>query len=116
MNLLLQGVAGTLILIGSLFLFLGALGVYRFPDVYNRLQAGTKSTTLGALSLILGVGLAEPAWLPKALVLMLFILLTNPVSSHAIGRASYKSGYPLWEGSIVDHCQEHDACKGGGEA
>ncbi len=113
MSILLQILAEFFILVGAAFLFLGALGVYRFPDVYNRLQAGTKSTTLGALSLILGVGLAHPSWLPKALVLMLFILLTNPVSSHAIGRASYKSGYPLWEKSVVDHCQTHETCKGG---
>ncbi len=105
--------AHALILVGTLFLFLGALGVYRFPDVYNRLQAGTKATTLGALSLMLGVGLAQPAWLPKTLVIMLFVLLTNPVSSHAIGRASYKSGYPLWEGSVVDHCKDTEVCKGG---
>ncbi len=113
MTPLLTGLAAVLILIGSFFLFLGAFGVYRFPDVYNRLQAGTKSTTLGALSLILGVGLAHPAWLPKALVIMLFILLTNPVSSHAIARASYKSGYPLWEGSVVDHCEDAEVCTGG---
>ncbi|MFO7899417.1 MAG: monovalent cation/H(+) antiporter subunit G, partial [Planctomycetota bacterium] len=40
--------------IGTLFLFLGSLGVFRFPDVYNRLQAGTKCTTLGAFLTIVG--------------------------------------------------------------
>jgi multicomponent Na+:H+ antiporter subunit G len=45
-----------MLLVGSVFLFLGALGIYRMPDLYNRLQAGTKATTLGAMSTILGVG------------------------------------------------------------
>jgi len=48
--------------IGTLFLFLGNLGVLRLPDVYNRIQAGTKCTTLGALLTIVGVGIMQPDW------------------------------------------------------
>jgi len=90
-----------LMVLGAIFLFLGALGIYRMPDVYNRLQAGTKSSTLGAMSLILGVGLykligvdgmVEWNWLVKSIVIVVFIGIANPLSSHAIGRAAYKSG------------------------
>lgn len=94
------------ILIGVLFLFLGSLGVFRMPDVYNRLQAGTKCTTLGAFSTIVGVGIIEPSWLLKALVIAFFLLLTNPVAAHAIGRASYKMGVKLTEKSVVDQYGE----------
>ncbi len=100
-----------MIYIGAIFLFLGALGIFRFPDVYNRLQAGTKCTTLGAFSSIVGVGLVHPAWLPKTLLIAFFILLTNPISSHALGRASYKSGVKLWKGSVVDKCKEFEECQ-----
>ncbi|WP_177428076.1 cation:proton antiporter, partial [Candidatus Venteria ishoeyi] len=48
-----QLLANILLLIGSIFLFLGALGLVRMPDVYNRIQAGTKATTLGALTVLL---------------------------------------------------------------
>ncbi|MCD6131111.1 MAG: Na+/H+ antiporter subunit G [Candidatus Hydrothermae bacterium] len=95
-----------LILIGVIFLFLGSLGVFRMPDVYNRLQAGTKCTTLGAFSTIVGVGIIEPSWLPKSLVIAFFLLLTNPVAAHAIGRASYKMGVKLTEKSVVDQYGE----------
>ncbi len=91
-----------MIIFGAIFLFLGALGILRFPDVYNRLQAGTKATTLGAFCSIVGVGLLRPDWLPKALIIAVFILMTNPISSHALGRASYRSGIKLWKGSVVD--------------
>jgi multicomponent Na+:H+ antiporter subunit G len=87
---------------GILFLFLGSLGVFRMPDVYNRLQAGTKCTTLGAFLTIIGVGIMEPAWLAKTLVIGLFILITNPISNHALGRASRKSGVPLCDKTVVD--------------
>jgi len=95
-----------LILIGVIFLFLGSLGVFRMPDVYNRLQAGTKCTTLGAFSTIVSVGIIEPSWLLKSLVIAFFLLLTNPVAAHAIGRASYKMGVKLTEKSVVDQYGE----------
>ncbi len=99
------------LIIGSLFLFLGPLGILRFPDVYNRLQAGTKSTTLGAISALFGIGLLEPGWLGKIVILILFILLTNPVSSHAIGRSAYRSKVPLCGKSVVDKCEEEHIYK-----
>ena len=99
--------AGTVVtVVGAVFLFVGSLGVYRLPDVYNRLQAGTKCTTLGAFLTTIGVGLANPAWLPKTLLIAMFILLTNPISSHALGRASQKSRVPLWKGSVVDQTED----------
>jgi len=97
--------------IGTIFLFLGSLGVFRFPDVYNRLQAGTKCTTLGAFLTIIGVGISQPDWLPKTLVIALFILITNPISNHALGRASRKSGVSLCDRSVVDKAEEFEEYK-----
>ncbi|MBW2702107.1 MAG: Na+/H+ antiporter subunit G [Deltaproteobacteria bacterium] len=99
------------IAMGVVFLFLGGLGILRFPDVYNRLQAGTKCTTFGAFFTVIGVGIAEPTWFFKTLVIGVFILLTNPISAHAIARASIKSGLPLWNKSVVDKYSETKKCK-----
>jgi len=99
--------AGTIVTgIGTIFLFLGSLGILRMPDVYNRLQAGTKCTTLGAFLTIIGIGIMQPNWLPKTLVIALFILITNPISNHALGRASRKSGVSLCDRSVVDKAEE----------
>jgi multicomponent Na+:H+ antiporter subunit G len=97
--------------VGVAFLLLGSLGVFRFPDVYNRLQAGTKCTTLGAFLTIIGVGIMQPSWLVKCLLIACFILLTNPISSHALGRAAHKSGVSLWEGSVLDKTGEFEGCQ-----
>jgi len=104
-------VGNILTVIGGIFLFLGSLGILRLPDVYNRLQAGAKCTTLGAFLTALGVGLIHPAWLVKTLIIAVFILITNPVSNHALGRASCKSGVKLWEKSVVDKSKEFKECK-----
>ena len=90
------------VIVGLAFQVLGALGLVRLPDVYNRLQAATKSITLGAMSISLGVGIYDVDLLPKALLVAVFLLLTNPISSHAIARAAYRDGVPLWKGSVVD--------------
>ncbi len=80
------------IILGAAFLFLGALGLVRMPDVYNRIQAGTKAVTLGSLAILFGVAFHHPAWLPKLLLIALFILLTSPVGSSTIARAAYLAG------------------------
>ena len=105
-------VIGTIITaVGTIFLFLGSLGVLRLPDVYNRLQAGTKCTTLGAFLAIIGVGIMEPTWFLKTLIIALFILATNPISNHALGRASCKGGVPLCDRSVVDKTKDFEECK-----
>ncbi|MEJ2693436.1 MAG: monovalent cation/H(+) antiporter subunit G [Candidatus Thiodiazotropha sp.] len=85
-----------LLLIGATFTLLGALGLVRMPDVYNRIQAGTKSVTLGALSLLLGVALLQPSWWSKLLVIGLMILVTNPLGSSTIARALLMAGVKPW--------------------
>ena len=86
--------------IGAVFLFLGGLGVLRLPDVYN--------TTFGCFLSIIGVGMMEPAWFWKCLVIAVFVLMTNPISNHALGRAARKSGVPLFRGSVVDKSKDFE--------
>jgi len=97
-----------LIIMGSIFLLLGSLGIVRMPDLYNRIQAGTKATTLGALSAIIGVGLVEPTWFFKTLIIAVFIVLTNPIGSHSIARSSYKSGLKPVVSSKIDEYKEEN--------
>ncbi len=112
MSMVFEIIGGALLLTGSIFLFLGGLGIFRMPDVYNRLQAGTKATTLGGMSLILGVGFlmveTNWAWLVKAAIIVIFIAFSNPISSHALARAMYKrKRYPL----ITSQDENMDAYK-----
>lgn len=81
-----------LLFIGVIFLFLGALGIFRMPDVYSRMQAGTKATTLGAMAFVTGVGFLQPEWMGKALLIVAFIAISNPISSHALARAMHGTG------------------------
>ena len=80
------------LLIGCVFMALGSLGLIRMPDVYNRLQAGTKAATLGTIAVLIGIGFHHPGWWAKLLVIAGFVLFTNPVGSSTIARAALKTG------------------------
>ena len=96
------------IAVGLAFDVLGCLGLVRLPDVYNRLQAATKCVTLGTCSILFGafliVGFTAPGI--KALLCIIFLLLTSPVAAHAIARGAHRAGVKLWEGSVVDRYKE----------
>ncbi len=79
------------LIIGGIFFFLGGLGVLRMPDTFNRIQAGTKATTLGAFSILVGIGFAHPSWIFKLILIIVFIAISNPIGSSVIARATYKS-------------------------
>ena len=88
--------------LGYIFIFLGtisflisAVGLIRMPDIYTRMHVGTKSTTMGTLLVILGTICIEPSWALKLILLAVFILLTNPLSSSVIARATHKDGATL---------------------
>ena len=93
-----------IIAVGVIFDLLGCIGLVRFPDVYNRIQAGTKCVTLGVCLILIGtIFIAEtnPTRL-KAMLCMIFILVTSPTAAHALARAARVSGIPLWDQSVVD--------------
>ncbi len=94
------------LIVGALFCLLAAIGLLRMPDTYNRIQAGTKAGTLGALSLLLGIGLLNPDWWAKLLAIAGFILFTSPVGSSTIARAIHLAGIEPWSAPPRDQSGE----------
>lgn len=116
MNSTIAVIGGIVACGGALFLFLAALGIVRLPDVYNRMQAGTKATTFGTLLVLTGIALAHPSWTGKLLLVMLFMCATNPISSHALARASHFTGIRLARQSVRDDLKKDTPpSEGGGQ-
>lgn len=92
------------IVVGITFDLFGCIGLIRLPDVYNRLQASTKCVTLGTCSILFGVFIkfGFTAAGVKALLCILFLLLTSPVAAHALARGAHKSGIKMWDKSVCD--------------
>lgn len=97
---------GILAIGGSIFLFLGSLGLNRMPDAYNRIQTGTKASTLGTILSLTGLFFFFPGWFGKFMILILFVMITNPISSHVLARAAYFMGVPLTKRTVVDQLNE----------
>lgn len=107
--------AAVLLAVGVAFSLSGAMGIVRMPDVYTRLQCSSKTITMGALPTLLAVVIAKgpvSTYGSRALVVGILLVVMSPLASHALARAAYKAGVPLWEGSVADQ----PADRRGGEA
>lgn len=93
--------------IGAILLLIAAIGVVRLPDLFLRMSATSKASSLGAGCMFLAVAVAagDVSITVRALAGVLFLVLTTPVASHMIGRAAYLSGVPLWKGTVCDDLQ-----------
>jgi len=99
-------VGGLLLVAGTAFLLFGGLGLVRMPDVYNRIQAGTKATTLGTLLSLAGAACLHPEWGLKLLLIGLFLLFTNPLSSQVLARAAHRRGSMKSSATVVDRLED----------
>lgn len=94
-------VTAFLLLFGSLFMLLAAVGVLRMPDVLTRMQAASKAATLGIACVFLGLAVhfQELGVASRAVLVIGFVFLTAPVAAHMLGRAALGLRLPLWPGT-----------------
>lgn len=106
-------VTSIFIVLGTLLVFLSAIGVIRLPDVYSRMHAAGKSSTLGVIFLMLAVitYFLPEGFNAKILLVILFVFLTAPLSSLMITRSAYRNGVPLDESSVRDDLKEMYKCE-----
>ena len=80
---------------GGFFVLVGGVGALRMPDLYTRMHASSLTDTLGSLlilsALMIQGGLSLATL--KLAAIALFLLLTSPVASYALGNAALLSGH-----------------------
>jgi multicomponent Na+:H+ antiporter subunit G len=102
-------ISAIVIILGVLFVVIGAVGLIRLPDFYIRISAITKAATLGVACIMIGVALNynEISIAIKAFAVVLFLLITSPIAAHIIGRAAYDGGVPLWKKTEINEYEEY---------
>jgi multicomponent Na+:H+ antiporter subunit G len=102
-------VVSVFLLSGAAFMLLAGLGILRLPDLPTRMHSSTKAGALGAMLIMGGVVIGFAEWLAfaRGVAIVLFIMLTTPIAAHAIGRAGYMVGVPLWDGTIKDELRDN---------
>lgn len=100
-------ITALLLVSGSLFSFVAALGMLRLPDTIIRMHAATKAGTLGAGLILIAVAVfyQDLGITLRSLAAIVFLLLTAPVAAHLIGRAAYYSGIKLWKKTWIDQLE-----------
>jgi len=104
---MLTAISVILLMLGSILMLLAGVGIVRLPDVFMRMSASTKASTLGVILIMLGVvihfdSLGATA---RAIGIVIFIILTGPISAHRIARAAYLTGTKLWSETNIDELQ-----------
>ena len=97
-------IGGIVLLLGAGFTVLAAIGVVRLPDLYTRMHAASKAGAVGGGLILLAVAVLsqDAAVSMRAVIGVIFLLLTTPVSAHLLARASYLSGYKPCSETLID--------------
>ena len=91
--------------VGGFFTLSGAVGIVRMPDVYCRIQCSSTTITMGAVPVLVALVVAEgplSTYGSRALIVAVLLLVVNPAAAHALARAAYKTGVPMWRGAVRD--------------
>ena len=105
----LQYAAAILIVVGAAFSMLAAVGILRLPDLYTRMHAASKAGVVGAGLILLAVAVVSldgPVIL-RAILGILFLVLTTPVSAHLLARAAYQAGVSPGPETGLDEIEAH---------
>ncbi len=97
MTSILQMIALVAIILGTFFSVVGILGMVRLPDVYARLHATGKVGVFGVVLLLIGAVAWTPLGWGRALLLIVLLMVSGPVTAHALSSAAYRIGLRIKE-------------------
>jgi multicomponent Na+:H+ antiporter subunit G len=94
---LMQYVAAALMMIGAVFSLLAAIGVLRLPDLYTRMHAASKAGVVGAGLVLLAMAIesGDGSVVVRAVLGIVFLLLSTPVGARLLAGAAYRAGLRL---------------------
>ncbi len=89
-----EAIASFLIVFGAVFVFIGSLAMFRFPDFMTRLHGPTKASTLGLAAMLAGFVLhgagAVTGLSVREFLISAFLLVTAPISAHLLARSAIR--------------------------
>lgn len=92
MNFAIELILSLLLLLGGSLILIGSLGLIRLPDVYTRLHAPTKATTLGMGAILIASMLftlfVQGSLSVQQLLITLFLFISAPLTGHLLAKTA----------------------------
>jgi len=100
--------AAVCLLSGAFFALMASVGVVRLPDLLSRMHAATKPQVIGLMLVVTGLALRlrQPSVLGVLALVVLMQMATSVVSSHMVGRASFRAGQVREDLLVVDELSD----------
>lgn len=101
-------VTGIFLILGSFIVLLAGIGVVKMPDIYTRMSATSKASTLGVSVVLITTGFffGTTEIMTRTILIVLFLMITAPVASHLLGKAAHLNKLPLWDRTKRDDLSE----------
>ena len=100
--MILEFLAILAILLGTFFSIVGAIGMWRLPDVYTRMHATGKVGVFGVVLLLIAAIMVTPLGWGKGTVLIVLLMVAGPVTTHALASAAHRLHIPMATGGRND--------------
>ena len=86
-----------IIAVGTLFIFFGIVGIFKFDSFYTRILVAAKIDIVGIITIIIGIVVKHGLsfFSAKSLLLLGIMMIITPLASHMIARAAYLSGHQV---------------------
>ena len=111
MALLIELFSYLFILIGSILILVGSIGLLRLPDVFSRIHAVGMIDTAGIGFIILGL-LLHSGFSNTSIYLIIMgaiLFFTSPISGHAVAISAKQNNLkPILKTSIVESSENKD--------
>ena len=106
-DLILDVLTGVFLILGGFLSLAAGVGLIRFPDAIARMHATTKPQILGVIFILMAIALQDRRWTTVLILLaiIVFQMLTAPISAHMVGRAGYRTGVVKPGSLLVDELE-----------
>ncbi|MGH2618629.1 MAG: cation:proton antiporter [Thermomicrobiales bacterium] len=86
---LIPWIADAFVVLGVVVTTIGVFGIHRMPGIFMKLHAASKSVFLGVCSFLVAlVATGDPAFIARAALIAMLLVLTTPVAAHEIARSA----------------------------
>tara|TARA_R110001583_G_scaffold1583_3_gene12335 strand:- start:15188 stop:15553 length:366 start_codon:yes stop_codon:yes gene_type:complete len=107
MTVFLEIIISILLVVGSIVMLIGSIGLAKFPDYFTRLHAPTKASTLGVACILIASMIFFSIELGhvnfKEALISMFLLITAPVAAHMLGKAGLHYKVKMKDNTLNPH-------------